>query len=180
MISSTVARRYARAVFELADEAGSLEETGGQLRGFAELVAGHAELDSVFSNPAISPIAKRDIFEQMVPELGLDRLCTETIRLLIKKGRIHYLAAIAAEYDESLRRRRGEVVADVVSAKPLPEDRLEELRGRLAEATGKKVEVRAGTDAELLGGLVARIGDTIYDGSIENQLQRLRKRLVEE
>ena len=180
MISSTVARRYARAVFELADEAGNLEEIGGQLRGFADLVAGHAELDSVFANPAISPVAKRDIFEQMAPQLGLDKLCAETIRLLIRKGRIHYLAAIVAEYEEALRHRRGEVVAEVRSARPLPDDRLEELRGKLAEATGKKVEVRAETDAELLGGLVARIGDTIYDGSVENQLQRLRKRLVEE
>lgn len=180
MISHTVARRYARAIFELAEEADRLDEVRSQLGAFADLVAGHRELNSVFGNPAVSPIAKRAIFEELESDLGFEQLVADTIRLLIRKGRIHYLESILGEYDEMLRRRRGEVVAEVTSARRLGERRIEEIRRRLAEVTGKKVELSASVDPELLGGLVARIGDTVYDGSVENQLQRLRKRLVEE
>jgi len=180
VISRTVARRYAKAVFELAEEAGDYERTGKQLHFMLELISSHRELESIYENPAISPNSKLAIFEELEPELELDKLSANFIRLLIRKGRIHYLEAIVAEYDELERERRGIVVADVKTARPLTDTRLEELRSRLADATGKEIDLQTSEDTEILGGFVARIGGTVYDGSVEHQLQKLRKHLVEE
>lgn len=180
MISRTVARRYALAIFELADEAGDFERIGKQLHAVVDLLAGHRELQSIYQNPAVSPNSKLAIFEELEPDLELDKLSANFIRLLIRKGRIHYLEAIVEEYDELERERRGIVVAEVKTARALAAARLQELRGRLAEATGKEIDMRTSEDTEILGGFVARIGGTVYDGSVEHQLQKLRKRLVEE
>jgi F-type H+-transporting ATPase subunit delta len=180
VISRKIPRRYSLALFELAEEEGDFERIGGQLHIVLELIAGHDELRSVFENPAVRPSAKMGIFDALEPSLELDKLASNFLRLLIRKGRIHYLEAIAAAYDERSRERKGIVIAEVATARPLSPEHTEELRRRLAEAAGKEIELRTAQDPDLLGGFVARIGGTVYDGSVEHQLQKLRKRLVEE
>ena len=180
MISRPVARRYARAIFELADEAGAVEETGARLRTVLELIGAHEELEAVFNNPAVSPLKKKAIFDELEPRLELGRLAAGAIRLLIRKGRIHYLEAIARQYEAAERERRGVVVARVVSARPLDASRSEGLRRRLAEASGKEVELSAREDPELIGGLVVSLGGTVHDGSVKRQLELIERRLREE
>lgn len=180
MTRRTVARRYAKAIIELAAEAGKLEEVSLQLHSVLDLIGGHADLNSIFGNPAIRPQAKSAIFEELEPHLNLDPICANTIRLLIRKGRIHMLDAIAGEYDERLRELQGKVVARVKTARPLTDTALGDLRRRLEEISGKQVDMQTDVDSELVGGLVARIGDRIYDGSVKHQLERIRRRLVEE
>jgi F-type H+-transporting ATPase subunit delta len=180
VISGKIARRYAGALFELAEEEGDFERIGGQLHGVLALIASHGELRSVFENPAVRPSAKMGIFDALEPSLSLDKLASNFLRLLIRKGRIHYLEAIAASYDKMSRERRGVVIAEVTTARTLGPERAAEIRRRLAEAAGKEIELQTAENPALLGGFVARIGGTVYDGSVENQLQRLRKRLVEE
>lgn len=180
MISKAVAKRYARAILELAEEAGKLEEIGKQLRSVLELIQGSRDLRSAFSNPAVSPQNKKAVFEELAPKLELHPLCANAIRLLICKDRMQYLETIVEVYEEAERKERGIVVADLLSARPLNEKQKAAMKQKLAEISGGNIELRCKTSPEIIGGLRARIGDTVYDGSIAHQLSLLRRRLAEE
>lgn len=180
MISRTVARRYVRAIFELAEEQDKLETVGRQIGELNALIGGHEELSSIFANPAIPAQTKQKIFAELEPQLEIDPLCANFMKLLIRKGRINYLELILSEYRKLERERRGIVVVNVSTARPLSETLQQQLRRKLAEVSGKEVEIKTTEEPELIGGLVARIGGTIYDGSVARQLELVQQRLKQE
>jgi len=175
-----IARRYASAIFELAAESGAQGRVGEQLRAARKLIEGHSQLRSVYANPAVRPQSKQGIFEKLAPKLGLDNLTANSLRLMIRKGRIQYLGEVVEEYVALERRHHGVEIATVASSSELAAAQAESLRARLEEATGKEVELESRQDPSLIGGLVVRMGGTVYDGSIANQLRLLRRRLVED
>jgi F-type H+-transporting ATPase subunit delta len=180
VISRAVAHRYAKAFISLGGETVGLEEFGRQLRGFLDLVQGSAELSALFGNPSIRPQDKRAVFDELAAKLRLDQLCANAVRLLIRKDRFDYLEPIMDAYEEAERGRLGIVVADVGSARSLTAKQKGSVQQRLEEITGKTVQTRFKEDGELIGGLVVRLGSTIYDGSVARQLVRMKRRLVEE
>lgn len=180
MIRSTIARQYTTALYELASEENQQEDVRDQLLAVKGLIDGSEDLKQVFENPAISPLKKLAIFEALEPNLSLGVLSSNFFKLLIKKGRLNYLAPIIEEYESLERERRGEVEVELTTARDLDNRILEDLKTKLQKTTGKSIVLKSAVDSELIGGIVAKIGGTVYDGSVEHQLQRIQKRLGED
>lgn len=180
MIKRSTARRYVKALYELAGEQNKNEQIGIELQKVLDLIAGSKQLEQVLANPAIPPQKKLAIFEALQSELDLDSLTVNFVKLLIRKDRIGYLGAVVEEYGDLERQRKGIAVVKVTTAKSMSAKTRESLKRKFEETTGKQVEFEITEDPELIGGMVARIGSTVYDGSVNNQLARIQRRLSEE
>lgn len=169
------AKRYAQAVLDLAKERGTLDAWHEDLRQLSALMSDPAVV-SYFANPRPSEEEKRAVLDQSLvngqPE------AKNLARLLLERGRLTDLPAIFELFEEGVRVERGIVVADVTTAEPLGPIEQALVRERLQAMTGKQVELRLRVDPEIIGGIVARIGDTLIDGSVISQLRRLRARLA--
>ena len=178
MKNSRVARRYAQALFEFAVERKQLEAVEGDLRLLAKQLDAVENLRQLIESPVIPKPAKvaglKSAFEAAVQP--------ETIRflmLLVEKRREAHLLTIVEEFDLLMDVHRGIQRGDVYSVNALSEAQLRALKKQLDEMTGKDIRLRQHIDASLLGGLVVRIGDHVYDSSLRHQLQRLRKQLAD-
>lgn len=181
MVSRTVARRYAKGLLEAAletDEAGVEKTIRRELDRLVTSVRGHAALRLLLVNPAVHWERKAGIMQELGERLGLHPLLLRFLRHAAAKERLDHLGIIAEVYGEVVDAHRGVVTAEVTAARDLGDEEEEALRSRLEETTGKEVRLRTGTDPELLGGLVTRIGDVLYDGSLRSHLRRIRRRLA--
>lgn len=173
-----IGRRYVRALFELALEAGGdvPARVGADLERF-ESLRRDPELSRMLEDPRVAPGDKKRALAALLPadltDLGRDFLLWVT-----EKGRAEILCSAAAEYGALLREHQGVEVADVTSAAPLPQDSLEELKRSLESTTGKKVELRTHLDPRLLGGMRIKIGSRLYDGSLRRSLEQIEERLL--
>ena len=180
MTSRALALRYARALFDVTLAESDPVKVGDQLREFAQAVAGHAELTRVFHNPAIPAKMKLGIVTQLVAQATLESPLRKLLLMLADRDRLPLLAEVAEGYHERLLQHQQVVEAHVTTAAPLPPDRTDAIARGLAEATGRRVTVSTSVDPALLGGVVARIGSTVYDGSVARHLERLRTRLAQD
>jgi F-type H+-transporting ATPase subunit delta len=173
---STAGRRYAEAVFELATRDDALDAYADGLDVAAAMLERENVLD-VLRNPA-RPLAQRTevvdgLLSSRVPEPIL-----KLVGLLVQRGRIDRLPSVAAEYHRMLNQQRGVVEALAKSAMPLSTDETAALEKKVAEMTGRTVDLRVEVDESLIGGITVRVGDTLYDASVRGRLERLRERLV--
>ena len=178
MTARMSALRYARALLEVA-----LAETDPvlvqqELSAAAELFKGHAGLWKVMTNPAVPAPKKRAIVDSLLPQLDVTRVVQKTLQMLASRDRIALLPEIVDAYSSKLMDHQKVVRASVTSAAPLPGDRVKELERQLAGITGRKVVMSAAVDPAILGGLVTRIGSTVWDGSVKRQLEKIRERLA--
>jgi len=173
---STAARRYAEAAFQLASRDNELDDYGDGLdRAVAML--GDARVLGVLRNPA-RPLRERiDLVDKVLAEV-VPATVHRLVGLLVERGRIDRLGAVAAEYRRLLNRERGVVEAVATAAAPLTGDETEALQRKVAQMTGRTVDLRIEIDEALIGGLTVRVGDTLYDASVRGRLERLRSRLV--
>lgn len=173
---STTARRYAEAAFQLATRDDAIDAYGEGL-DLAASVLGQQQVLDVLRNPARPLRQRTDVVDSFlakrVPEAVL-----KLVGLLVERGRIDRLPAVAAEYHRLLNRERGVVEAVATSAAPLTKDETAALEKKVAAMTGKTVDLRVVVDDALIGGLTVRVGDTLYDASVRGRLERLRERLV--
>jgi F-type H+-transporting ATPase subunit delta len=123
---------------------------------------------------------RQSLMESVAKAMDLSAPVTKTLVLLAKTGKLNLVPDLAAAYQERLLAHQNIVRADVTSAAPLSPEKTKALEESLAIVTGKKVVLSVGVDPALLGGVVARIGSTVYDGSVKTQLQRMRQELVEQ
>lgn len=169
------AKRYAQAVLDLAKERGTLDAWHEDLRQLSALMSDPAVV-SFFASPRPTEEQKRAVLDQTLvngqPE------AKNLARLLLDRQRLDDLPAIYELFQEGVRAERGIVVADVSTAEPLGPLEQALVQERLQAMTGKQVELRLRVDPDLIGGIVARIGDTLIDGSVISQLRRLRARLA--
>jgi F-type H+-transporting ATPase subunit delta len=172
--------RYARALFDVALQESDPARVGGQLSAFAELVAGHAELGRVLTNPAVPVRMKRGIVERLVAPLALDAPLRKLLLLLADRDRLALLGDLADAYHARLLQHQQVVEAHVTTAAPLDGTRADAIASGLAEKTGRTVRLTTAVDPQLIGGVVARIGSIVYDGSVARQLERLRERLAQD
>ena len=180
---SVVAIRYAHALVDVALAPGSGLEArniGTQLRSVEELLRQSADLRHVLLSPAVPASRKRAVLGQFTSELGVAPKVRNFLYVLIDHRRIHKLPEMREAYEAALDERLGFIRADIASAQPLSEDQRVELQSELAKLAGKKVRMEYAVDATLVGGVSARIGSTIYDGSVRGQLDALRRRLASE
>ena len=180
MISSSVARRYVTALFKLAGEQGDQEKVAIDLKDFSVLMKREEELARALSNPTIPPARKLSIFKEVQNSLQMNKTAYNFLRVLIRKGRIDHLDMMCEELDGLERERKGILAVEISTAKELNDNEENDLRQKLESSTGKKVELKTSVDPQLLGGLVARIGSTVYDGSLDHQLALIQQRLGEE
>ena len=180
MTSRAAGIRYARALFEVArKEAADVRQIGRDLDAFAQMVAGNDGLARVLSNPAIPVARKRGVVEELLARSGtLSPVLSKLLLMLADRDRLRILPDLAAGYRERLMQDANVVRAEVVTAAPIPADRVAALKNGLERATGRDVQLESRVDPSLIGGAVTRVGSTVYDGSIATQLQKLKQELV--
>ncbi len=180
MTSRGAAVRYARALFDITlAEGKDLTATGRELSDFARLMTSNTALSRVLTNPAIPASRKRSVVEALVGRAGtLQPAVAKVLLLLAERDRLALVPDVAQAYETRLMDHLNVVRAEVVTAIDLPPDRIAALKQSLATATGRDVQLSTRVNPDIIGGAVARIGGTVYDGSVARQLERIRERLV--
>ncbi len=178
MIAGSLAKRYAKALVDVAAASNELEVVRQELRGVADLLRGHRELRQFLANPTVSRRDKMRAFESVVAKLELRPLTTSFLRILLEAGRLPALESVVRAYEALVDEQLGQVKAVVTAAAPLAADEQERLKERLQQVTGKSVYLEVQQDPSVLGGLITQVGSLVYDGSLRTQLARLREQLV--
>ena len=178
MVTGSLARRYARAVLELGSAHGNLDKLGADLRALAKAMHDSAELITALTNPAIRRADRRRVIDALLDRLAAAPHTRNLIYLLLDGERLASLGAISREVDAMIEAKSGRQSAEVTSAKPLDANQLSQIVTALERLSGKKVSVTRREDPELLGGVVAKLGDVVYDGSLRTQLRTLRDELT--
>lgn len=168
---------YARALLRVCLEQNSAERAAQELDGFAALAKNHPALAASLANPAVTPSAKRNIVVELCERMGYQPVVRNVLALLAERGRFGLLDALVAAYRTGLREAQQAIDAEVISAVPLSPEHAQALAESLSTATGKRVTLSTKVDASLLGGVVARVGSVVYDGSVLRQLERIREEL---
>jgi F-type H+-transporting ATPase subunit delta len=174
------AARYARALLDVVIEAGNPEEVEQQLLAFAELLQTNPDLQKALTNPAVPVASKRGIVESVTTRLGMSKLAARLLSLLAERDRLSLVPDFVSLYRERLMEYRQVVRAEVTTAAPLTAERTAQMQQQLAQLTGRRVTMTTKVDPALIGGAVARVGSTVYDGSIATQLEKVRERLSEQ
>lgn len=180
MIDSSVARRYARALYALeADTPARTHDARlANLEAFAGLLAGSAELSSVLLEPGQSEEARQKVVAALCAQLKTSAPVESFLHVLVERHRLGSLAEIVNAYRELADRQAGRVRATAAAAAPLGAAEVAALEKSLSAATAKSVVLTAKVDESLLGGVVAEVGGTRYDGSLRTQLAKLRQELL--
>lgn len=179
MTSRAGGTRYARALFDVALKQADIQQVGRELFAFAELVAGNPMLARVLTTPAIPAAQKRGIVEQLLAKAGsVTPVVGKLLTLLAERDRLILLPDTAAAYRNRLMEHAKVVRAEVVTAIALPDDRVAAIQQGLARATGRDVQLDTRVDPSIIGGAIARIGSTVYDGSITRQLEKMKEALT--
>jgi F-type H+-transporting ATPase subunit delta len=176
----SAALQYANAFADIAIAQGAPQTATKQLLEFGSLFNESAELRNVLASPAVDHHGKHAVVEKLVARLGSGKIIRNFLFVIVDHGRSHMLPEIMAATEEVVRQRQGIAEAEVSSAVELSEAQKTELASTLGRLTGKRVEPKFSIDPTLLGGAVARVGDTIYDGSLRSRLSEMRSRLAEE
>jgi F-type H+-transporting ATPase subunit delta len=179
MTARRVARQYANALFDVAKKQGDLAAVARDLAAFQALVAAHPDLSRVLESPAVPPATKRGVVEAVLNQAG--PISGEVRRLLVLMADRDRLS-IVGDVAELLAARQADaehrVAADVVTAVPMGEAQRAALAQALGRAVGREVTVSARVDPAIVGGLVAKVGGLVFDGSVTRQVERLRQRLL--
>jgi len=177
---SAVAERYAAALADVAVERKNSETIKRNLAAFVEAFSSVADLRNALESPALNAEVKRKVIAEVAGKMGLDVAVRNFIYLVVDHRRTEILPEMEEAFLSELNERLGIVEAEVTSAHELNNDEKRQLRTVLEQRTGKKVEARFQIDGALLGGAIVRLGSTIYDGSVRDQLKRLREQLETE
>jgi len=180
MRDKVAARRYARAIMAYAEGSEDFERLGGELSAFAAIFAESDVLRDALFHPAIPDDKKQNILKEISKKMGLSEKCGRSLKVILEKGRISLMTDIAETFSEMADERLGRIKVDVTSAFPLSEKEIERLEKSFSGLTGKEARVEARHDRSLLGGIVARTGSMVYDGSISNQLRLMKVKLEQE
>lgn len=180
MSLQAVARRYAVALADVVIARGEAQEVRDELSAWEALLRSNTQLVEVFRHPAIPYEQKRGVLDELIKRSRPRPTTANFLKVLLQNHRLAELSEVSAQFAHELDRRAGIVTAQVTTARPLQADAQESLRVRLSELTGSKVRLQFAVDDELIGGVVTRIGSTLYDGSVRGQLQRIKQKMIGE
>jgi F-type H+-transporting ATPase subunit delta len=175
---ATVAERYARAIFALGVETGTLAALAEQVREFAAAYHSSFDLRSVLENPLIPLEQRQKVLAEVATRIGLGPFALNTIRYLAHRRRLSALPDIAKRLDSLSDEQAGIVRATVTSAQPLAESFYQRLSEQLATLVGHKIVLDRREDPALIAGIVTRIGDNTIDGSLRGRLDELERKLL--
>jgi F-type H+-transporting ATPase subunit delta len=177
-LGGSISRRYAKAIFEIGVEQGNFEILGRQINELAALWKDSPELRQTLENPVFKLSQKRAVLQSLMPRLAPARQVQSLALLLLERGRIAILPAVARAYEEMCDERLGRVRAVVKSSKPLDIASETEVRKALERRTGKKVLLTTVVDPALIGGVVAQVAGLELDGSVASRLHAIKQRLL--
>ena len=165
---------YANGIFEIARAEGELERVEDEILAVAQAFEGSGELRSALTDPQLPHDKKQGIVDELIGGRA-SSLTVDLVQMIVSQGRASELPAIAKRVIETAASSRDKAVAEVRSAVPLDSETVARLETALGRATGKSVEVKVIVDESVIGGIVARVGDTVIDGSLARRVDSLRQ-----
>ena len=180
MIGSDIAKRYARALFDIAREENAIEAIYDELKGFSSLLAGSADLTDFFANPVFNSADKAAVMGEIIKEIKVSVTTSNFLKLLVDKRRINAIGQIEEWYRRYMDEVLNKVRVEVKTAFPLSNELSERIKKQMEGLTGKNVDMVINEDPSLLGGVVIGVSDTLYDGSIRAQLNSIRELIKED
>lgn len=179
-MNEALARRYAAALVDVAVERNDSGAVKSGLGAFVDVFFESDDLRNFLESPGLEAAAKRQVIEKIAERMSLPASVRNFLWIIVDHRRTEMLREIEAAFREKLNERLGIAEAEVTSARSLSDPEKKELMTALERRTGKKIELTFREDAGLVGGAVVRVGSTIYDGSVREQLARLRGQLETE
>ncbi len=177
MKNYAIARRYAKALLLIGKDDGQADTYRDQLAGFAGLISQEQELNQAICNPLYDTAGRKKVLQAVIEKLEISGVIRAFLLLLFDKGRIGFIDTINEFYQKLADELKGVATASLVSATELSEDTIEKVRQALSKKTGKEIKLGVEHDPSLIGGIVTRMGDLVWDGSIKTQLLNMRESL---
>ena len=173
-----IARRYAKALINLAEKGNDLDNAGKNLNAITEVYKENSELRHVLSDTKVSSRVKLEILKDVLNEIKASQLVDTFSRYLLAKRRIDFLPDIERAFNLLLQEKLGRIEADVTAAYELPKETVKNLVNAISGYSGKEVEVNVTIDPSIIGGIKTRIGSTVIDGSIQTHLNQIRQSII--
>ena len=178
MSVQTIARRYSMALADVAIERGEALAVQEELLEWGAMIASNALLEEVFSNPTVPYEQKQKLLQELIVRTKIRQTTANFLQVLLRNQRLSEINEVNRRFGQVLDQRSGVVAAEITTARPVAQESMEALRKKLVSICGKKVRLKFATDQGLIGGMVARIGSTVYDGSVRNQLREMELKLA--
>lgn len=177
MKNLAVARRYAKALLLISKDDGQTDAYRKELGEFADLIERENNLNQAITNPLHDAKNRRNVLRAVIDSLGVSRTMKSFLLLLFDKGRIEFIGSISEFYQKLADEHKGIARASLISATELSKDTVEKIRAALSQKTKKEIVLDVEQNPELIGGIVTKIGDLVWDGSIKTQLSNMRETL---
>ncbi len=174
MITNAIARRYAKALVQLGAEEGAVDRFNRELAALNGLLEANPGLSAVLNSPAYGIEAKKEILKEIMGKLAISGMVAHLLQLLLDRSRLNLLPQIAASFGDFADELSGVIRPTLTSGLPLDESQVDAIKGSLEKMTGKKVVLTVDVDPSLIGGVIAKIGDKLFDGSVKTQLNRIQ------
>lgn len=178
MSLETIARRYATALADVVIEREETQAVQKELLEWGSMISSHSLLREAFSNPTVPYEQKQNLLGELIARSKVLPTTARFLQVLLRNQRLGEIGEVNKRLALILDQRAGVVAAEVTTARPIPPASLQALQRKLASVTGKSVRLTFATDQELIGGLIVRIGSTVYDGSVRNQLYQVERQLA--
>jgi len=178
MSTETIARRYSTALADVVLSSGETDTVKAELASWGELFQQSSDLQTVLNNPAINYVNKEKVLEGLIAKAKPSKTTANFLKVLLQNGRLADLGEINERFAAVLEERSGRITAEITSARELPDGERAEFEKNLEKLTGKQVSINYSINKDIIGGVVTRIGSTVYDGSVKTKLENLREELI--
>lgn len=178
MSVETVARRYAVALADVVTKSGEINSVQTELKTWEEMIVSNSQLLDAFSNPSIAHDSKEKVLENLIEKTKPTKTTANFLRVLLRNSRLTEISEINQRFAVVLEERSGAIAAQVTSARPLSDAEKTALQVNLNKLTGKNVSPNFEIDETIIGGVITRIGSTVYDGSVKTKLENLKQQLI--
>jgi F-type H+-transporting ATPase subunit delta len=175
---SSVAKVYAKALFELGQEKGQLDAIQKDLKSFNELANSHEALKAILSGSGFNPNARKAVLLDVLKSLEVNKVIASLLELLVARGRVAALSQISDELEALVQKSQGVQAGKVRSAVELSAEELSVLSAALSKRVGGKVKLTQTVDPSLLGGMMATVAGKTFDASLRSQLERFKNELI--
>ena len=178
MANRASARRYARALFDVVTKSGDVDAALVQLKALGAAFTGHPDLHRALTSPGVPLGVKQSVMRDVLALQPVSKVVARLLTLVVENDDIDEIDAIVQAFEQRVLDLHHVVRAEITSAVPLPADKVQAIEASLATAAGGRVVVTPRVDPAILGGVVAKVGSRVYDGSVARHLARIRARLV--
>jgi len=177
--SDTSANRYSLALYELASEASVITKVEENSNSFLELISNSKDFRNLIKDPTLSKEILENVINKISENFNLESLFKNFLNFLILKRRFFYIQQILISFNEICSEKKGELKAEIKSAKDLSQQEINKITEELSNTFKSKIKLNYNHDESLIGGLVVQVGSTMIDTSIKNKLQQIENRMIE-